>query len=109
MLHMVVITNDILQCSTCERIDWRFSDYVYDVYDYVYLAIFLMFSQGKVSITLLLHIHFFKRSNICLLSSTGMRWKTISGNFVRLLLQLGAAQHCVIGNSTSNVEQTSVV
>ena len=34
MLHMVVITNDVLQCSTCERIDWRFSDYVYN-YDYV--------------------------------------------------------------------------
>ena len=76
---------------------------------YVHLAIFLMFSPGKVSITLLLHKHFFKRSNIYLLSSTGKRWKTISGHFVRRLLQLGAAQHCVIGNSTSNVEQTSVV
>ena len=52
-----------------------------------------MFSQGKVSITLLLHKHFFKRSNIYLLSSTGKRRKTISGHVVRLLLQLGAAQH----------------
>ena len=69
---------------------------------------FLMFSQGKVSITLLLYKHFFKRSNLYLLSSTEKRWKTISGHFVRLLLQLGAAQHCVIGNSTSNVEQMSV-
>ena len=60
---------------------------------YVHLAIFLMFSQRKVSITLLLHKHFFKRSNIYLLSSTGKRWKNISGHFVRLLLQLGAAQH----------------
>ena len=95
---MVVITNDILQCSTCERIRLAFRSSVtvsVTVYLYalVYLSIFLMFSQGKVSITLLLHKHFFKRSNIYLLSSTGKRWKTISGHFVRLLLQLGAAQH----------------
>ena len=89
MLHMMVITNDILQCSPCERIRLAFQSSV----TMVHLAIFLMFSQGKVSITLLLHKHFFKRSNIYLLSSTGKRWKTISGHFVRLLLQLGAAQH----------------
>ena len=35
MLHMVVVANDILQCSTCERIDWRFSD---SVSDYVYVV-----------------------------------------------------------------------
>ena len=52
-----------------------------------------MFSPGKVTITLLLHTHFFNRSKIYILSSTGKRWKTISGHFVRLLLQLGAAQH----------------
>ena len=65
------------------------------IYDYVYIhfAIFLIFSQGKLSITLLLHAHFFNRSNIYLPSSTGKRWKTISGHFVRLFLQLGAAQH----------------
>jgi len=89
MLHMLVITNDILQCSTCERIrlalQWLCT--------FGILAIFLMSSQAKVSITFLLHKHFFKRSNIYLLSSTGKRWKTISGHFVRLLLQLGAAQH----------------
>ena len=32
-------------------------------------------------------------SIVYLLSSTGKWWKTISGYFVRLLLQLGAAQH----------------
>ena len=52
-----------------------------------------MFSQGNLSITLLLHTHFFNRSNIYLLSSPGKRWETISGHFVRLLLQLGTAQH----------------
>ena len=52
-----------------------------------------MSSQWKVSITLLLHTRFFNRSNIYLLSSTGKQWKTISGHFVRLLLQLGTAQH----------------
>ena len=57
------------------------------------MATVLMFSQGKVSITLLLHIHFFNISHIYLLSSTGKRWKTISGQVVRVLLQLGAAQH----------------
>ena len=52
-----------------------------------------MFSHGKVSITLVFHKYFFNRSNIYLLSSTGKRWKTISGHFVRLVLQLDAAQH----------------
>ena len=55
----------------------------------VHLAIFLMFSQGKLSITLLLHKHFFKRSNIYLLSSTGKRWKTISGHFCATVAAVG--------------------
>ena len=69
---------------------------------YVHLAIFLMFSHGKMSITLLLHKHVFKRSNIYLLSSTGKRWKTISGHFVRVLLQLGAVQHWQWGTTITN-------
>ena len=44
-------------------------------------------------ITLILHTHFFNISNIYILSSTGKRLETISIHFVRLLLQLGAAQH----------------
>ena len=67
-------------------------------HDKVTFAIFRFFaavSRRSIndSIALPLHTHFFNRSNIYLLSSTGKRWKTISRHFVRLLLQLGAAQH----------------
>ena len=81
---------DISEKDTTPLLHQRKNPYHQGFYS---LAIFLMFSQGKVSITLLLHKHFFIRSNIYLLSSTGKRWKTISGHFVRLLLQLVAAQH----------------
>ena len=67
------------------------------------LAIFLMFQQGKVSIALPVHTHFFNRSNIYLLSSTGKRWKTISDILCDCCCSW--AQHN-IGHSTSNVEQT---
>ena len=89
MLHIEVITNDILKCSTRERNRLAFHCHI--VIDYTFGHVF----TGEVSITLLLHIHFillfFNIYYIYLLSSTGKRWKIISGHIVRLLLHLAAA------------------
>ena len=81
------------QCSTCERIRLAFQ-WLCLYYDMYIWPFFSCFQRGKCRL-LYFYINIsLKRSNIYLLSSTGMRWKTISGHFVRLLLQLGAAQHC---------------
>ena len=66
------------------------------------LDILFMFSQGKVSITLLLHTHFFNRSSINLISSTGKRWKKCPDIVCDCCCMW--AQHNT-GLSTSNVAQ----
>ena len=106
MLHMMVITNDILQCLTCERIRLAFhfqwhSNYDY-AYDYVHLAIFLMFSLGKVSITLLIHNISLKDPIFTFFLQPGSGGKPFPGILCDCCCSW--AQHN-FGNSTYNVEQ----
>ena len=78
MLHMAVITKDILKklsVRLASVLDW--------------LLNFLMFSHGKVSIILLLHTHFLTDPIFTFLFNR----EVLENHFLRLLLRLGAAQN----------------